>query len=146
MPLKAGDFMGEPMDLSKRVFWEKRSFEDAYPTVEAADVEYIETGRQANLMPRRASPREFNNEPRQQYHSIRSGGALILCSNPQCRRGGYEVATILLAMKRTGETVIEGSLSCPGDEGSPKGRRRGERCRNSINYKITVKYRPLPQG
>jgi hypothetical protein len=73
MLLKAGDFVGEPMDLSKRVFWETRSFEDAYPTVEAADLEYIETGRKPHLTPRRASPREFNNEPRRKYHNIRHG-------------------------------------------------------------------------
>ncbi len=116
--------MGEPMDLSRRVFGEKRSFEDAHPTVEAADIEYIETGEMPDVRPRSWAIREFNNEPRERYHSIRHGGALILCSNPLCRRGGYEVVSILSAMKRTGETAREGSLACPGDEGSPKGQRR----------------------
>ncbi len=141
--------MGEPMDLSRRVFWTQRPFEEAYPTVEAADVEYTESGRFPETRPPRLRyqpRREVSSERRLQYHSIRQGGALILCGNPECRRGGYEVATILSEMKRSGETVREGALSCPGDEGSPKGRRRGDRCRNSIKYKITVKYKPDPQA
>jgi hypothetical protein len=138
--------MGEPMDRSKRVFWTKnRSFEDAYPTVEAADVEYTESGSFPDLRPRWATAREFNSEPRRRYHSIRHDGGLIFCSNPRCRRGGYEIDRVLSAMRQAGETIREGSLPCPGDEGSPKGRRLGDKCRNSISYKLTVKYTPHPQ-
>ena len=51
--------MGEPMDLSKRVFWEQRSFEDAYPTVEVADVEYTETGNMPDIAPGGFPPESF---------------------------------------------------------------------------------------
>jgi hypothetical protein len=36
--------MGEPMDRSRRVFGSLRPFDDVFPDVEDADVEYTESG------------------------------------------------------------------------------------------------------
>jgi hypothetical protein len=133
--------MGEPMDRSRRVFGSLKPFDDVFPDIEGADVEYTETGEFAMKARTWLYHRSAEDEqPQTHYHSVRHGG-LIRCSNPLCRRGGYEIDAVLAEMKRLGETERSGSLSCPGDEGSPKGRRRGDRCRNQIQYTLTVRYR-----
>jgi hypothetical protein len=131
------------MDRSRRVFGQLRSFDEVFPTIEDADVEYTETGSFPVNKPPRARPilnREFKPEPRRRFHSVKHGG-LLPCSNPSCRRRGYEIDLVLSEMRHAGETVKEGSLSCPGDEGSPKGKRIGNECPNSVRYKLTVKYK-----
>jgi len=121
--------MGEPMDRSRSVFGSLKPFDEVFPDVEDAGVEYTERG-------------EFDDKVRalQSFHSIKHGG-LIPCSNPLCRRGGFEIDEVLSAMRGSRQSEREGSLSCPGDEGSPKGRHSGKRCGNEIRYKLTVKYK-----
>lgn len=122
--------MGQPMDRSRRVFGSLRPFDDVFPDVANADVQYTESGQ--------FQPRVGASGPH--FHSIRHGG-LIPCANPLCRRGGYEIDQVLSDMRRLRETERKGVLSCPGDEGSPKGRRIGRRCGNKIEYTLTVKYK-----
>jgi hypothetical protein len=127
--------MGEPMDRSKRVFWQSGTFEQAFPTVESATIASWEDGDGVftfGVDP--ALRRTFGN-------GIPFTGGLEHCRNPRCRRGGYEIDRSLDEMVREGLTEKEFEKRCPGDEGSPKGRRRGDRCRNILHYRLTIKYK-----
>jgi hypothetical protein len=121
--------MSQPMDRSKRVFGKLTEFERVFPNVDSALVEYIEIKRAATSI-----------EPQPHYHEMHHGG-LIACGNPRCKRGGYEMEGSLYTMSKNNETEMTGERSCPGDEGSPKGRKKGRACGNSIKFKITVKYK-----
>jgi hypothetical protein len=129
--------MGEPMDRSRRVFGSLKPFDEVFPDVEHADVEYTESGKFERT---RLWATPYRQLDHRRFHSIQHGG-LIQCSNPLCRRGGYELDLILSEMRRAKETERKGAGPCPGDEGSPKGRRRGRRCGNTIEYTLTVKYK-----
>lgn len=117
------------MDRSNRFFaGPPTTFEEAYPNVEDAIIEWKESTLGIN-------PSGLGRA------SIKELGGLIQCRNPLCRRGGFEIDFELGMMIRKKETVKEDMLVCPGDEGSPKGRRPGKRCLNGIKYKITVTYK-----
>jgi hypothetical protein len=123
------------------VFLPLKPFHDVFPGVESAGVEYAESGDFETTTRRAAPYRQGDRERPRQFHSIRHGGGLIRCSNPLCRRGGYEFDLILSDMDRSKETERKGSMSCQGDEGSPKGRRRGSPCENKIEYTLSVRYK-----
>lgn len=40
------------------------------------------------------------------------------------------------------KTELEGTMSCQGYEGSPKGHRRYRDCENVFSYKVRIDYRP----
>jgi hypothetical protein len=125
--------MGEPMDRSNRPFAPLTSFEKAFPTVESVTIASYEIGEGVY---------SFGDEQRNTFgrpQPLEAG--LIRCSNPPCRRGGYEVEHSLQEMVLEKLTEKEFSKVCPGDEGSPKGRRRGNRCMNVLRYRLTVKYK-----
>jgi hypothetical protein len=128
--------MGELMDRSNRVFGSLTKFDEAFPDLEDAIVEWEETG---------AGLDEWSRGPH--TVSLRHRGGLLRCSNPLCRRGGFEVDLEVSLLRMKHETEKAGELWRPGDEGSPKGRRMGRRCLNRIKYKLTLKYREgVPRG
>jgi|HubBroStandDraft_2_1064218.scaffolds.fasta_scaffold2149454_1 hypothetical protein len=122
--------MGEPMDRSRRVFGTLSSFENVFPQLEDACAEYIEY--------------ELASEKRYSTHHIRAWGGLIRCENTRCRRGGYEIDLVVSEMVRENVTEKEFELRCPGDEGTPKGRKPGQRCYRSIKGKVTLKHKQQP--
>jgi hypothetical protein len=134
--------MGEPMDRSRRVFYSQRPFDEAFPGVEDADVEYSERGKfDGKVRGSLSFSQNPEQQPKRYLHSIRQMGGVIPCSNPVCRRGGFAIDGVLLAMRQSGEIEREGSVPCGGDEGSPKGQRRGSCCGNRVRYRLTVKYK-----
>lgn len=128
--------MGQPMDRSRRVFGRLTTFEEAFPTIEIATISYYEVGKGVYTFDIDESQRRTFGEGT----PFREG--LIPCSNPRCRRGGYEVDDSLYEMLREKSTERVFARNCPGDEGSPKGRRRGDRCRNVLHYRLRIKYKP----
>ena len=138
--------MGEPMDRSGRVFYAERTFDEAFPNVEDADVEDSETGTFDSQRSRAAPFSQNPEQPERHFHSIRHLGGGIRCSNPLCRRGGFEIDGVLLEMKQSGEIGREGSVSFRGDEGSPKGQRRGKRCGNRVRCKLSRRRRRIEQA
>src|ERR1035438_7127455 len=106
--------MGEPMDRSRRVFGSLKPFDEVFPDVEDADVEYTENGMFESRRRRAPYHQPDREQPRRRFHRIQHGG-LIQCSNPLCRRGGYEIDLILSDMRRAKETERKGSIPCPGD-------------------------------
>jgi len=129
--------MGEPMDRSKRVFCESTtSFEEAFPTIESATISEYEVGEGVPTFGVDESHRRTFGE------GVPFTDGLIPCRNPRCRRGGYEVDHSLHEMVREKLTEKVFERNCPGDEGSPKGRREGDRCRNVLHYRLRIKYKP----
>jgi hypothetical protein len=128
--------MGEPMDRSRRVFGNLTTFEKAFPTIEVATISSYEVGESVHTFGIDESQRRTFGE------GLRFREGLIRCSNPRCRRGGYEVDDSVYEMVRekSNEKIFE--RKCPGDEGSPKGRRPGRRCGNVLHYRLRLKYKP----
>jgi hypothetical protein len=128
--------MSEPMDRSKRLFGQlTNSFEEAFPTIESATISSYEVGGGVHAFGIDKSRRESFGE------GVPFVEGLIPCSNAHCRRGGFEVDRSLRSM--VGDKLTEKIFAsvCPGDEGSPKGRRAGKRCYNVLNYRLRVKYK-----
>jgi hypothetical protein len=119
--------MGEPMDRSHRVFFKLGPFEEAFPTLEEATVEFTEY--------------DFLQEVRRGTWRVSGDGGLMPCGNTFCRRGGYELDREIHEIVRLDSLEKEVRLDCLGDEGSPKGRRRGRRCQRHIEAKIRLQYK-----
>lgn len=96
--------MGIPMRRDRRLFSELTTFEDAFPQLEDAVVEYREEGKGATGGTGRAAASDESLE------------GLIPCSNPGCRSGGFEVDLLFHEMIQAGEVQREGVLACPGSE------------------------------
>ena len=121
--------MGNPMDRSKRVFSSQTSkFGEAFPQLEDAVFRYDEL--------------DFGNKNGSGVFSLGIEGGLLRCRNPRCERGGYEIDQEVYEMLRQGISQKEVHLHCRGDEGTPKGRRRGESCLHSVEGKITLEMKP----
>jgi hypothetical protein len=121
--------MGQPLDRSRRVFGQLTSFEKAFPQLESAEVRFIET--------------DFGETVRTSSWSVRDDGGQMPCGNPHCERGGYELDREVSAMLREDITTKTVSLRCRGDEGTPKGRRRGQDCTRGIGATITITRRNI---
>jgi hypothetical protein len=125
--------MGEPMDRSNRPFAPvDATFQQAFPTVEEAIVKYTEfehgSGKREDI-----------------FFSVRTEGGLMLCGNPRCHRGGYEVDREIHKMARDQVAERTIAMSCRGDEGSPICK-IGRNCGFHIKGTITVKYRSQIQA
>ena len=127
--------MGEPMDRSKRVFGHLAPFEEVFPTIEVATISSYEIGEGVYTFGVDESLR------RSFGRGLPFRQGLISCSNSRCRRGGYEIDSSLSEMVRGNLTEKEFKTHCPGDEGSPKGRRPGRNCGNVLHYRLTIKYK-----
>ncbi|MDP2376093.1 hypothetical protein [Reyranella sp.] len=55
------------------------------------------------------------------------------CANPQCQQGGLDIQRLVL-FSGPGSHAI----SCPGHDGSPKGRRKGDQCDNHFDVTIEI--------
>jgi hypothetical protein len=127
--------MGESMDRSKRVFGRLGQFEEVFPTIEVATISSYELGEGVY----RSGADESHHRSFGNGVPFRHG--LEPCSNSRCRRGGYEIDRGLSEMVRENLTEKEFETHCPGDEGSPKGRRPGRHCGNVLHYRLTIKYK-----
>jgi hypothetical protein len=127
--------MGEPMDRSKRVFGHLAPFEEVFPTIESATISSYEDGEGVYTFGVDESRRRTFGK------GVPFREGLIPCRNPRCRRGGYEIDHSLSEMVRENVTEKEFDTACPGDEGSPKGRRPGRSCGNVLHYRLTIKYK-----
>lgn len=122
--------MGKPMDRSNFPFLPM-----SFPELEAALMEYYETGE--GVYERwRGNPPTTYTKPHQVTEM------LMACSNPRCERGGYEIDReihmMILGGKMTHRQLV---TYCPGDEGSPKGRKKGNPCENALHVRLTLKYK-----
>ena len=120
---KAQDVFNE----TNHFFGTKVTFAEAFPQVEECSVSVKESGD--------VEPEWFEDRIE------RSPGEYINCSNPRCYNGGFRVGMYIRDMVEKRETEREGSASCQGNEGSPKGRRISGPCMNLFKYKICIRYK-----
>jgi len=122
--------MGEPMDRTKLIFMQLGPFERAFPMLKSAVVEFT----------------EFNLHLKGQSGKwrVERDGGLMECGNSRCRRGGYQFDREIHRMVRENLTEKKVRMHCPGDEGSPKGRIRGQRCERYVSATIRLLYKTAP--
>ena len=96
--------MGYPMKRDHRLFSELATFADAFPVLADAEVEYREEGDGASGEPRVVAARDGSLE------------GLILCSNPHCKQGGFEIDLVFHRMIEARETTGEGAIKLTPDD------------------------------
>ena len=106
------------------------SFREAYPDVKSIRLEGQELGDLASGMDRRNVHYTESDIP-----------GSIACGNPRCQQGGYDLNALVMTLTGSRDTSYEIDWSCDGHEGTPKGRRIGDPCMNSIRATITITYR-----
>ena len=107
------------------------TFAEAYPLVNDIKVEIKQTGELRSAM------------DKQRVYTKADLPSTIPCSNPRCQQGGYVIDDIVGFMVQEKETEKESSNRCPGHEGSPKGRRKGDPCYNRVTAKIAISYNEI---
>jgi hypothetical protein len=64
----------------------------------------------------------------------------ISCVNPRCQQGGLNLRSYIYdADQRAEAWVFEDTVSCPGHEGSPQGRRVGRPC--DVAWQVKMEFR-----
>jgi hypothetical protein len=120
------------MDRSDRVFAPlTRTFDEAFPTLQDVVFEYVMCKYGFPLAP------VHSGDDGKRIHRFRGRGGLIVCDNPRCYRGGFELDHEAFGMLRDGITEKELTLYCPGDEGTPKAKRGGH-CTYSVKGTLTL--------
>jgi hypothetical protein len=66
----------------------------------------------------------------------------LVCLNPRCTAGGYDLMPILDEAIRAKAATREAALECLGNDGVPRGRGHGCRCANSVQVAIEISYAP----
>lgn len=110
------------------------SFDKAFPDLAEALIQYYEAGDGIEGARGFPPPGTYTNphqvtEPR------------IRCSNNRCKRGGYDIEQEIRNMTLGKVTEREFELLCEGDEGSAKGRKKGDRCMNVLHVRLKLKYK-----
>ncbi len=106
------------------------SFHQAYPEVKTLRFDGKEQGDLASGF-----------DQRNLNYTESSLPSTIPCGNPRCQQGGYDLNATLMSLTNTSETSYDIDWLCGGHEGTPKGRRIGDPCMNSITGKLTITYR-----
>jgi hypothetical protein len=115
------------MRTSKPFLGETPDFDKAFPELKDAIIAVVES--------------DFGNSPREVRWSLRNNGPKMRCSNPRCKRGGYDFEYEVRMMMYTKDRERAIRISCPGDEGSPMGRRVGRECDFLIKGTIKLQYK-----
>ena len=67
---------------------------------------------------------------------------VLPCANPRCQQGGYDLTATIITLEGGRIANYKVSWHCNGHEGSPKGRRKGSACMNSVELEFEAKYKP----
>jgi hypothetical protein len=94
------------------------SFQEAFSDLEEALIQYYEIGDGIETI-RGFPPSGTYTNP----HQVKQ--PRMRCSNNRCKRGGYDIEQEIRNMTYGKVTEREFILHCEGDEGSPKGRKKG---------------------
>jgi hypothetical protein len=114
------------------------SFGNAFPDLEEALIQYHETGDGVETVRGFPPPGTYTNPHRVPEQRMR-------CSNDRCKRGGFDIEYEIRSMVYGKATDREFVLHCEGDEGSPKGRKKGERCMDMLHVRLKLKYKDGPK-
>ena len=83
----------------------------------------------------------YENWRRHLHYTLDNVPRTLPCVNPRCQRGGFDLQSLILFR---GEGEHEMEMFCRGDEGTPKGRRKGDPCDNFIKFKLHIKKTKQP--
>ena len=125
--MKASDVFRE----AQLLFVDKVPFNEAFPQIQYIEIEVQETGRGLY----------HGSSGHRVYKTPHMPGEYINCGNPLCYNGGFSIGKVIRETVRNKETATEGSASCQGYEGSPKGRRKYRPCFNHFTYRIKIQYK-----
>ncbi len=64
--------------------------------------------------------------------------ATVRCVNPRCQRGGLQLELFMDLVKKGEPFTYKNEFFCGGDEGTPAGRKTGDRCGNIFFVEITA--------
>lgn len=84
---------------------------------------------------------DLSDWQRNSTYSIANVPPEIACVNQRCQRGGLDLQSCIQNRVSQKETHYVGEFACNGDEGSPKGRRPGQRCLNNSRVTIEIRYK-----
>lgn len=110
------------------------TFDKAFPELEEALIQYYEIGDGIETMRGFPPPGTYTNP-----HQVKE--PRMRCSNNRCKRGGYDIEQEIRNMIYSRVTEREFILHCEGDEGSPKGRKKGQPCMNMLHVRLKLKYK-----
>ncbi len=110
------------------------SFNKAFPDLEEALIQYYEIGDGIESIRGYPSLGTYTN-----LHQVTE--PRMRCSNKRCRRGGYDIEQEIRNMTYSKATEREFILHCEGDEGTPGGRKKGDRCMNMLHVRLKLKYK-----
>jgi hypothetical protein len=116
------------------------TFGEAFPEIEEALISSYETGDDVPTHRGETEPKKTHGRPQ------RISEPRIRCSNKRCQRGGYDIESELRKMVWSKETASEFEMNCKGDEGTPKGRKKGYSCCNTLHARLTIKYKEQVPG
>lgn len=103
-------------------------FSQAYPEVKSLRARVLHRGDLAYATQREQTFTE---------HSIPE---VVPCPNPRCQQGGYNLRAIMIALAHGKMPSYSAKFSCHGHEGTPKGRKIGDPCCNSIELEIETTF------
>lgn len=111
----------------------KATFGEAFPNIESLTVEVEESDWSGPV-------------GHKSRYTQSNAGEYIDCRNSKCYDGGFRLGQQLRFMVEAGETTKEDTFYCQGYDGSPKGRKRYDRCDHRFEVKITIVYRGGSSG
>jgi hypothetical protein len=116
------------MNESKPFLGTPTTFSKAYPSFRSLVIRVKNHGYLASPM------------QREQVYSKPSIPRVIPCPNPRCQQGGYDLTAIIITMEHERNTKFSAHYSCNGHEGTPKGRRKGNPCMNSVELEFEAEF------
>ena len=122
--MKASDVYKE----TKPSFIRRGSFEEVFPNIKEVSV-YVKQAKYGRDSP---VSRQYSKNELSEY---------IDCTNPICYNGGISIGNILRKMVNERQTHFEGHQLCQGYEGSPKGRRKYNRCPVYFEFVVDIEYK-----
>ncbi|MBN2120171.1 MAG: hypothetical protein JW734_03830 [Candidatus Omnitrophica bacterium] len=126
--------MGDLFDNTENLFVKLAKFEEVYHQLKDAIIEWTEKGQGVY---------HWTDADSKQYEhkaSMKQNGALIRCSNPRCRQGGFNLEQELSSLAVGKQKKIKNFKKCMGFEQATPGQNRIN-CLNGIDYKITLVYK-----
>ena len=126
--------LSDQFNRSDPVFSKKVQFIEAFPDIKSIELKTKEKVRRYIFSP------DFKEYERT-YDLSNMPGEYLNCGSYDCKRGGYHIGSVIRTAYRNKDDNSSGVLKCPGDNGTPKGRRKGDPCGNSISYGLAIKYK-----
>ncbi len=117
------------MAAQKQFLGTVASFTQAYPSIQSLHATVRHEGE---------VPQTWQQVQEFTEHSIPKE---IRCLNPKCQQGGFDLGAILITLEHEQKTKYDVTLNCRGHEGTPKGRKRGDSCFNSVAVELELTFK-----